>query len=72
MTRIATCPMRVKSDEVSRTVSPVTQTALVAVKSASIGDILAEVVDCGRRIIKVPTSIARMKPDSMNLAGFVL
>ncbi len=59
-TRMNACPVRVKSSPVVSTVSPVTQTALVAVNRASTRDI-STLADCGRSSSSVPSPINTAK-----------
>jgi len=71
-TRITICPKSVKEEPVSRTVRPVTQTAEVEVKRASIKEISPDVVEKGSMSRNAPASIAVMKLIRRKEAGRIL
>ena len=67
-TMIMDCPTKVKSDEVSTTVKPVTQTALVAVKSAFV-KVIPLVVALGSINKKPPINTKIIKLPTKTMAG---
>jgi hypothetical protein len=63
------CPAGVKKDAVSWTISPVTQTAEVEVKRASMTEMCPVFVLKGSRRSTVPSAIAEIKLSARNWAG---
>src|SRR5690606_28997679 len=67
---IINCPRKVKSEEVSKTINPVTQTADVEVKTASTREI-PSVVAFGRESKSVPIRISNRKLRINTNAGWI-
>jgi len=70
--RITICPKKEKQAPVSTTVSPVTQTAEVDVKRASMKEISPDVVEKGSMRRNAPASIAAIKLNIRKEAGLNL
>lgn len=70
--RIIACPTGVKYVAVSWTISPVTHTAEVDVKRASINEIWPDSVLKGRRRRRVPRQMAAMKLTARSWPGWNL
>ena len=68
--RITHWPKTVKAVPVSMTISPVTQTAEVAVNNASIQGMVWAVVEAGIFSRTVPERITRKKLNRISVAGF--